>query len=297
MSTQTELLRLSNARDKMRNKMVNLGIGLSTDKLDSLAEKLDAMPNNGAVSAEVQEGASYTIPAGYHNGSGVVKGVSGGGNYQLQAKEVTPTKSQQAITSDEGYYGLSGVTVAPIPDAYQDVSATTAEEGDVLATKIFIKSNGEKTAGTMPNVGQQTELLDTSKTSVAIPKGYHDGTGSVRIDLEDDEAEPTDHEQTITPATGKVLNSVVVKAIPAKYGNAIDTSVEDANKVLAGTTVIMRTSTDAAVQVDGAMPNNGKVTATIDGMSTTSYTIPKGYHDGTGKVSLTDDIERALAAI
>ena len=48
---------------------------------------------------------------------------------------------------------------------------------------------------------------------------------------------------------------------------------------------------------EGAMPNRGAVAASIDGLSTLSYTIPAGYHDGTGTVSLTDDIERALAAI
>lgn len=39
------------------------------------------------------------------------------------------------------------------------------------------------------------------------------------------------------------------------------------------------------------------VSATIDGLTTLSYTIPAGYHNGSGKVSLTGDIEAALAAI
>lgn len=47
----------------------------------------------------------------------------------------------------------------------------------------------------------------------------------------------------------------------------------------------------------GEMVNNGAVQATIDGINVTSYTVPKGYHGGTGKVSLTADIENALAAI
>ena len=45
------------------------------------------------------------------------------------------------------------------------------------------------------------------------------------------------------------------------------------------------------------MVNNGAVTATIDGLTTMSYTIPAGYHSGAGTVTLTDDIETALAAI
>lgn len=47
----------------------------------------------------------------------------------------------------------------------------------------------------------------------------------------------------------------------------------------------------------GTMQNNGSVAATIDGLTVTSYTIPKGFHSGSGTVSLTNDIENALAAI
>ena len=48
---------------------------------------------------------------------------------------------------------------------------------------------------------------------------------------------------------------------------------------------------------EDTMPDKGAVTATIYGMTTTSYTIPAGYHNGSGKVSLANDIENALAAI
>ena len=44
------------------------------------------------------------------------------------------------------------------------------------------------------------------------------------------------------------------------------------------------------------MPNNETITATIDGLTETSYAIPAGYTAG-GTVTLTDDIEQALAAI
>ena len=44
------------------------------------------------------------------------------------------------------------------------------------------------------------------------------------------------------------------------------------------------------------MPNNGEAKATIDGITVTSITVPEGYFSG-GKVSLTNDIENALAAI
>ena len=44
------------------------------------------------------------------------------------------------------------------------------------------------------------------------------------------------------------------------------------------------------------MPNNGNTSKTIDGLTTTSVSIPAGYTSG-GTVSLNGDIEAALAAI
>ena len=44
------------------------------------------------------------------------------------------------------------------------------------------------------------------------------------------------------------------------------------------------------------MPNNGGMTTTMDGLTVTSVSIPAGYTSG-GTVSLTSDIEDALAAI
>lgn len=182
MSIQTEITRIQTARDTIRAKAVELGIGGNTDKLDTLATEIDGIVDQGAVSAEVKEGETYTIPKGYHNGSGTVSGVAGGGNYNLQSKQVTPNKSQQNVTPDEGYYGLSDVTVGAIPDIYQDVSDVTAVAGDVLANKMFVASNGALVAGTMPNNGAIAGEIDgLTTTSYQVAAGYTSG-GTVTLD-------------------------------------------------------------------------------------------------------------------
>lgn len=182
MSTATEITRLQTARNTIRDKLIEFGLATSTTKLDALATAVDGIENKGAVSASVQEGSTYTIPKGYHNGSGTVSGVAGGGNYTLQSKEVTPSKSQQSITPDSGYYGLSDVTVKAIPAAYQDVSAVTAAAGDVLSGKAIVNASGTKVNGTMPNKGAVTATFDGLTASVyTIPEGYHDGSGTVSL--------------------------------------------------------------------------------------------------------------------
>lgn len=294
MSTATEISRLQTARNTIRNKLVTFGLATSTDKLDDLADAIDGISYQGAVSATVQEGDSYTIPAGYHNGSGTVSGVSGGGNYTLQSKTVTPTKSQQSISPDSGYYGLSAVTVNAIPEAYQDVSSVTATAGDVLATKIIVTSDGTVTTGTMTNNGAVSKVLDatTSNQSYTVPSGYHNGSGTVSIVLETKSATPGDSSQTITPTSGKVLSSVTVGAVPAKYGDTTDDDGTAAD-VLYGKKVHSNSS-GSAVAITGSMPNNGAVSKTLDATSNNqSYTVPEGYHNGSGTVSITLETKSA----
>lgn len=292
MSVATYIAGIESSRNTIRNKLVELGMASTNDKLDKLAAAIEGIINQGAVSITVQEGDTYTIPAGYHNGNGTVSGVAGGGNYNLQAKTATPTKKQQSIAPDSGYYGLSGVTVNAIPEAYQDVSSVTAGAGDVLTGKVFVTADGTVTPGEMVNNGAVNKILDVTSITYTIPKGFHSGTGTVKLVLETKTVTPTKTAQEITPTSGKVLSKVTVEAIPDKYQDVSGVTTT-AENVLDGTYFVDKTG----ALVEGAMSDKGAVTATIDGLTTTSYTIPAGKHNGSGTVSLTNDIENALAAI
>lgn len=109
------------------------------------------MPNNGAVAGTIStKDGEYTIPIGYHDGSGkvgiaptekskivpenirkgvtvlgVVGNMSGTEGANAQAKTVMPTTSDQVILPDtgDGYNYLSQVTVKAIPYVEADNSA------------------------------------------------------------------------------------------------------------------------------------------------------------------------------
>lgn len=296
MSVATYIASIEADRNTIRNKLVELGLAQSVDKLNVLAQAIEDIVNQGAVSVEIKEGTSYTIPAGYHNGSGTVKAISDAAGdaeaYKTQTKTVTPTKKQQSVTPDAGYYALESVTVNAIPTNYQDVSSVNAGAGDVLTGKIIVTADGVVTPGEMVNNGAVDKTLDVTTITYTIPKGYHSGSGKVKIVLETKTVTPTKAAQDVTPTAGKVLSKVTVAAIPDKYQDVSGVTATAAN-VLDGVFFV----DSMGAKVEGTMPDRGAVNATIDGLTTTSYTIPAGKHSGSGKVSLTNDIENALAAI
>lgn len=185
MATRTEekLLNIQTNRNKIRDKLVAMGLATSVDKLEALATAIESLINQGAVSITIKEGDTYTIPAGYHNGAGTVKGVAGGGNYKLEpTRTVTPTKSQQSITPADGFFGLESVIITAIPANYQDVSSVTAVAGHVLAGDVIVLADGTVVAGTMPDNGAVNSTIDgLTTTSATIAAGYTSG-GTVTFD-------------------------------------------------------------------------------------------------------------------
>ena len=303
LNIASEISRIQTDRDTLRAKAVALKLATKADvdtvakaitessNLDDIASAYDAIEDQGSVSANVKEGETFTIPKGYHDGTGTVSGIKGGGNYSLQSKTVTPTKADQQITRDDGYYGLSDVTVKAIPDSYQNVTSVTATAPDVLTGKVIVDKTGKQIVGTMANNGAVEQTLDVNTPSYTVPAGYHDGKGVIKIVPEAKSVTPTKSEQVINPNTGNVLSKVTVAAIPDKYQDVTSVTA-GAGDVLTGKKIV---SASGEV-IDGSMPNNGAIAKTIDGLTTTSVTIAAGYTTG-GAVSLTDDILNALAAI
>lgn len=98
-----------------------------------------------------------------------------------------------------------------------DKDGNTATEGSAGKDEILkgfgAWVDGELVVGTMPNNGSVNGTLDTSNTSYAIPKGYHDGSGTINVIPESKTVNSlsSDGTGTVAATSGKVLDSVKIE--------------------------------------------------------------------------------------
>lgn len=280
MSIASEITRLMNLRNTIRSKLVSLGLVSSSADLDTCTDAISGITNRGNVSHTISSrDAVYTIPDGYHAGSGSVtisnterqkiiasnirSGVTilgiagsyeGGGTVvepELQNKTVTPTKSTQYITPDSGYDGLYQVTVNAIPAQYITTTDATAVASEILNGKTAYV-NGSRIVGTMTRRSSVTDAQSV---------GLNGGSLAIRI--------PTGaYLQTASSGYPEIL---------------VNAGTANTNQVLQGVTFL--SNTGSGLQT-GEMINRGAWTSTVEPGE--RVTIPAGWHDGSGYVEAED---------
>ncbi len=166
--TSENLQRIIDIRDGIRAVLLNFGVLTdSAATFDDILTVLQAMKNNGNVAVTLDTANTQVdVTPGYYAGgtvkvipqektataNGEINADSGrvlskvivdvDNSPDLQSKPgIIPTKEKQTVTPDAGYDGLSEVQIEPIPDAYQNVTAVTADAPDVLSPKIIVKKD------------------------------------------------------------------------------------------------------------------------------------------------------------
>ncbi|MGM9834668.1 MAG: hypothetical protein ACI31M_02670, partial [Bacilli bacterium] len=158
------------------------------------------MADNGAVTSSLNAGGSYTIPAGYHNGSGKITAntlasqtsatataanILTGQTAWVNGSKITGTMANKgAVTSTlnaggsytipAGYHNGSGkITVNTLAS---QTSATATAANILTGQTAWV--NGSKITGTMTSRGAVSTTINPGG-SYTIPAGYHNGSGKV----------------------------------------------------------------------------------------------------------------------
>lgn len=204
-----------------------------------------------------------------------------GDAFDVQSKSITPTESEQIVTPDAGYDGLSSVTVGAISSTYvgSDVtrkSAVTITPSTSAQTAVSTGTyvTGNITVAAMKSGELNTPSVNASGLVTASVKtsGYLDDTTTKTLQLNTKGATtitPSTSSQTAISAGTYATGNITVGAIPNNYIDTSDTTA------VASDIIQNKTAYIKGKKVTGTMPSKGAATITP---TTTNQTINAGQY-------------------
>lgn len=231
-----------------------------------------------------------TVSAGYVS-SGTAGTVSTSGTASVTAESLDANLAAANVKSGTTIFNTAGTFSASNTISGSGKSAASAS--DILSGKSAFL-NGAQLDGTMTNNGATGGTISTNGGTYTIPSGYTSG-GTVTASIPSTALTNsiiTSCVMNPTQQSGDEDTARVTVEVPAGMHSAV-TLTKDFEDLLPGLDVgaadgqILdgyQAYDDAGNQLTGTMPNNGAVSSTISTQGGT-YTIPAGYHNGSGVIT------------
>lgn len=247
----------------------------------------------------------------------LIVNVPTGSTINNQDKTITPSTIQQTVSADSGYTGLGTVTIEAMPAAnlvFDQITSNSPGIGSTNGKLTFYLNNATiqpvSSSSTSGYIDKNNALgtiriflysnilyrsstdVTSSNNTVTIPAGYYSSQVTKTITASTITNTAINGAATLEDTNDYAFDVTVT--IPAGYYNAT-TLTKSFSSILPapeteGTASQLLVGYDLynhdGELISGSMTNNGAWNGTLDD-TTTSVTIPAGYHNGSGTVSHT----------
>lgn len=225
-----------------------------------------AMKNNGNVAGTIStKDGSYTIPTGYHSGSGTVK-IS-----DTEKAKIIPANIKKGVT----ILGQTGTCEAGTTTSGTDTTDATASASDIRSGKTAYV-NGRKLTGTIPNQAAQTITPGTTDKTIASGK-YLSGTQTIKGDSK--------------LVASNIKSGISIFGVTGTYTGSSSGSSSGSglpNTIIAGDTPVI--ANWAGINITSTTMTDTKISITIKKAGTYRFKIPavakSSFSSGSPTVSL-----------